>query len=177
MSDIKDIEAIVKSDQEHLEKLEAEFKEKTERVLNEVNELIQSSSVLKRLSDINEHINKKINENTDWKNKPFVGSWSYSVWPDSFETFKHLTDSDRERKKKGEIARTTLNATFDYVSRTEKSFWKRSKLAYKVDISLTLYDDLTTDYWAFNFGSNRRGGFTEREFWEEFKKEIADRWK
>ena len=176
MSDIKDIEGIIKSDQQRLEKLEVEYKEKSEKVLKEANELIQNSSVLKRLSDINEHINNKINADTDWKNKPFVGSWSYSVWPDTFETFKHLTDKDQERKKKGEIARTTIHATFDYVSRTESSFWRRSKFAYNVDISVSLYDELSKDYWAFNFG-NRRGGLTEREFWEEFKKEIADRWK
>jgi hypothetical protein len=176
LSDIKDIEGIIKSDQQRLEKLEVEYKEKSERVLKEANELIQNSSVLKRLSDINEHINNKVNEDTDWKSKPFVGDWSYRVWPDTFKTFKHLKEIDIEKKKKGEISNTYINATFEYVFQTERSFWRRSKVAYKVDIAVSLYDELSKNYWAFNFG-NRRGGLTEREFWEEFKKEIADRWK
>ena len=172
MSDIKDIEGIIKSDQQRLEKLEVEYKEKSEKVLKEANELIQNSSVLKRLSDINEHINNKVSEN----DKPFVGDWSDRVWPDTFETFKGLKQSDKEAKKRGEISNTSIYATFEYVSRTERSFWRRSKVAYKVDISVSLYDVELNHYWAFDFG-NRQGGLNEREFWNEFKKEIADRWK
>lgn len=174
MSDINDIEGIIQRDKDRISQLEKTYKERSEEALTKIKNFVESSDVVKRLDEITDYINSK--QDANW-NKPFIKRHSFEITPD-IDTYIRHEESNRKKPKYGLSAETIyptkVAATFQYVAETEKTFWKRSKWIFVVDIYF--YEDDDRPHWSYDIHDNRGRNLNEIQFWKDFKNEIAERY-
>ena len=177
MSDINDIEGMIQRDKDRISQLEITYKERSEEAITKIKNHIESSDVVKRLDEITDYINSK--QDANWKTKPFIGSHSFEITTDS-ETFVIREEHERKKPKRGFSAETpfatSVSAEFRYIAQTEKPLWGSAKWSFIVEINIDVYEFGDKVYWAYYFDANRNGGLDEKEFWKEFKNEIAERY-
>lgn len=175
MSDIKDIENIIENEKLFLSKLEIEYQENSKKATDEIKKIIDDSNVIERLNEITKFINDRLSSDDNWSGKPFYGSFSYKISPDK-DVYTRLKELDKKKRSKGELSNTPVRAEFVYVAQKKSTFWRRGKVAFIVDIIVSIYNDgfIEDSKWAYNF-DGRVGGLNKQEFWKGFKKDIAKR--